>query len=137
MEIRPSAFHSIQNSAQVEKKQKKKSQSLFSENLEDSTEIYPVQASSFVLSVDPLFANLEQPSNKSAAVQAGLNLLDELDRLRANILNSETYDESLQTLLRIKEGVQNIPRDHIDTRLKEILLEVETRAVVELAKAGR
>jgi hypothetical protein len=103
-----------------------------------------VQTSSFVFGIDPLFTNLDEPSPKQASIQAGLSLLDELEKLRTQLLSGSISPEIITN---IKNYVQNIKdrlnekaTEHsndvsaVDETLREMLLEIETRAVVELAK---
>ncbi len=89
------------------------------------------------LSIDPLFAQLNDQGDRQRAVMAGLQLLDELDKLRAMLLNGQAQNQTILTLEQIKTQVEQLSSIHPDPQMQHILLEIETRAVVELAKLGR
>lgn len=98
---------------------------------------HAVQTSSFILSVDPLFANLEHPSKQKQAIDAGLSILDELDKLKILLLHGEPSVELLSNLQHIQESVSRISKEEMPFELAYILTEIETRAIVEIAKAKK
>ncbi len=143
MEIRPPTQNTLQKNIGALKKEKKASSNSFSAALDDKAQI-SVQASAYVFGIDPLFTNLDDPSPKQAGIQVGLSLLDELDKLRTQLLsgsispeiitNIQNYVQSIKDRLNEKATEHSTDVSAIDETLREMLLEIETRAVVELAK---
>ncbi len=143
MEIRPPNQNTLQKNIGTIKKEKKTGGSSFSNALDDKAQI-SVQASAYVFRIDPLFTNFDEPSPKQAGIQAGLSLLDELEKLRAQLLSGSISSEIIITIQNqikgIKDHLNEKATEHtnttlpIDDTLREMLLEIETRAVVELAK---
>lgn len=121
-------------STKVEKKSAK-SKTEFQDSLEDTQETHPVHASTFIYGVDPLFTDLENPSRKKEAIKAGIKILDDLDRLRILMLHSDTAQDAIKILNNIQQSVSQYTTIDLDPELRDILTEIETRAVVELAKA--
>lgn len=86
-------------------------------------------------SVDALFLNLDaRRKGQRQAIQKGDMLLKQLDALRLSIISGSIPKLALQNIAQtLKEHVETT----IDEKLKNILLEIETRAAVELAKLER
>lgn len=118
-------------------KKNAKGKASFHDSLSDTPETHPVMASSFVFGVDPLFADLNNPSRKKEAIMAGMKILDDLDRLRVLLLYGAASQDAITTLDQLQQSLSQYPMDDLDPELREILVEIETRAVVELAKARR
>jgi hypothetical protein len=84
-----------------------------------------------VFSVDPLFMNTDESSQRRKAIKKGFSLLDALENLRHKLVSGNvTYE----TLLTIKNHIQELSTGDVEPGLKELILEIETRALVELAK---
>lgn len=86
-------------------------------------------------SIDALFLNLDsRRKNQRQAVENGGQILEQLDDLRLSIITGSIPRKTL-------ENITSLLQTHIETvtdeRLRTILLEVETRAKVELAKLER
>lgn len=74
-----------------------------------------------------------EPISRQAAEQHGKALLDELDRLRHQLLNGNATPE---VLTRLSDMASARKGEVQDPRLREIIEEIELRAAVELAKYG-
>jgi len=68
---------------------------------------------------------------KKKAVAKGSEILDYLDKLRHGLLRGRLSTMQVKNLA---HAVQQLQYNVSDPRLKEILAQIETRAVVELAK---
>ncbi|MES2253056.1 MAG: flagellar assembly protein FliX [Pseudomonadota bacterium] len=130
MEIRPPGFNRIQKNTGPAKKGGKTESKGFADAMDERSSA-PVHQSAAVFSVDPMFANLDEPSPEQKGIQKGLSLLDELEKLRGQLLCGNIEPESIMT---IQNYVKQLRSDETDDRLQDLLLEIETRAVVELAK---
>ena len=75
---------------------------------------------------DPMFA-------KRKAANRGNALLDTLEELKADLLTGRVSEERLNRLLSLVRQSKNSG----DSRLDEIIEDIELRALVELAKLGR
>ena len=88
-------------------------------------------------SLDALLALQEVPAERLSRQEAerhGQALLDELDRLRHDLLNGIATPDALN---RLSEMAKARKAQIEDPRLGEIIEEIELRAAVELAKFGR
>lgn len=130
MEIRSPGFNRIQKNTGPLKKGQKSAVSGFSDTV-DEPSLSAVQHSNIVFSVDPMFANLDEPSAEQKGIQKGLSLLDELDKFRSQLVSGQV---SISTISDIQDYVQQLQTQDLDENLQGLLLEIETRAVVELAK---
>jgi len=106
-------------------------------SLEESAEVIKALTPSEIKlgSIDSLFLNLDsRRKSQRQAVKKGDELLKQLDELRLNIISSSIPKQVLQNIsLALKEQVDAT----IDDKLRNLLLEIETRAAVELAKLER
>lgn len=75
-----------------------------------------------------------EPVSRQAAERHGKALLDELDRLRHDLLNGVATPEALA---RLSEMASARKGQIEDPKLGAIIEEIELRAAVELAKFGR
>lgn len=94
-------------------------------------------ASTTTSSLDALLALQEVPADRvsrQAAERHGQALLDELDRLRHDLLNGAATPEALSRLAEMAAARKG---QVDDPRLGAIIEEIELRAAVELAKFGR
>ena len=130
MEIRSPGFDRIQKSTRTAKKEKKSETHGFADAMDERSSV-PIHQSAAVFSVDPMFTDLDEPSPEQKGIQKGLTLLDELEKLRGQLLGGSIAPESIMT---IQNYVKQMSTDNLDDHLKGLLLEIETRAVVELAK---
>ena len=130
MEIRQPGFNRIQKSTGTTKKEKKSDAHGFADALDDRATA-PVHQNTAMFSVDPLFANLDEPSPEQKGIHQGLSLLDELEKLRGQLLGGNIAPD---TIVSIQSYIKQLSTDTVDDHLKGLLLEIETRAVVELAK---
>jgi hypothetical protein len=130
MEIRSTDLNRIQTKTEARKKPKKTTAHGFTNALDEQASP-PIHQSSAVFSVDPMFADLEEPSAQQKGIQKGLSLLDELEKLRGELLGGGAAPN---TIMDIQNYVKELNIDDLDDHLKGLLLEIETRAVVELAK---
>jgi hypothetical protein len=130
MEIRSPGFDRIQKSTRTTKKEKKSEAHGFADAMDERSSA-PIHQSTAVFSVDPMFTDLDEPSPEQKGIQKGLTLLDELEKLRGQLLGGSIAPESIIT---IQNYVKQMSTDNLDDHLKGLLLEIETRAVVELAK---
>lgn len=135
MDIRSINAHTAIPVAPTKIRKKDGKTSSFADSLASDTDTALETTSVPVLfAVDPLFADMGK-SNKQAAIASGLKVLDELDRLQAMLLRGGTAKETIATLVNIKQAAKNLSKENIPEELNDILLEIETRAEVELAKA--
>jgi hypothetical protein len=120
---------------------KASSNDLFSLELEANSaptqEVVQVQNTSniqSVISIDTMgvFSNI---ANEEYIVKENIdwskNLLKELENIKYQILNGKI---SYNTLLNLKERLNNIPINPSDVKLKQIVEDIEIRATVELEK---
>lgn len=71
------------------------------------------------------------PLERQRAVQRGRSVLDELDEIRAGLLEGNVADAALERL----SGLLQTDRPAVDdAKLNTVLDEIELRAAVELAK---
>lgn len=86
-------------------------------------------------SIDALFLNLDaRRKGQRQAIKKGDELLKQLDDLRLNIITGSIPKQILEKIsMTMKEHVESA----VDPKLRDILLEIETRAAVELAKLER
>lgn len=137
MEIRSS--QNINTLKNIKNKKNLKRNLAFSDEMtqEDITNETPTLLSSFLNTIDPLFLNLNSyPKNEKNAVLLGNEILDELEKLKFSIINQKPSDtHSLETLLdKIQNYTQNSLTNYLPEELQEILSEIETRTIVEIAK---
>ncbi len=69
--------------------------------------------------------------NNSFYVQQGDNLLHSLEQLQHDILNGTVSEKSLQQIIKI---TNKIPNSIDNPKLKEIILEIKQRAMIEITK---
>ncbi len=106
-------------------------------SVDESTEITQSFAPAEIKfsSIDALFLNLDlRRKGHKQAIEKGGQILEQLDNLRLSIITGSIPRKTL-------ENITSLLQIHIETiadeRLRTILLEVETRAKVELAKLER
>ncbi len=101
----------------------------------EKTEVNTPQQAFTVHALESIMMDLSQPhSKRQQAIEYGFNLLDQLEDLKNKLLLGEI---SLSDLEKIRT-LLNPSRPRLeDTALEEILLEIETRVMVELAKLGK
>jgi len=86
------------------------------------------------LSMDTLLSLQQMPEeefNRKKALQDSFDLLDTLDNLRNSLLGGEISKNTLaklQNIVALKKQIGN------DSRLKDIIADIELRAAVEIAK---
>ncbi len=80
-----------------------------------------------------LLALQEVGTGAVSAKEYGEQLLSQLDNLRYSLLSGEMNRSDLEQL---KEATEQSKEETIDPRIREILEEIELRAMVELAKYG-
>lgn len=106
-------------------------------SLEESAEVIKALTPNEIKlgSIDALFLNLDtRRKGQRQAVKKGDEILNQLDDLRLNIISGSIPKQILKNIsLALKEQVDAA----IDDKLRDILLEIETRAAVELAKLER
>ena len=110
---------------------KRDSSGLFS--LEGSTDITNTSSSKTSLSLNSLFL-LQEDASFSKIFLKAKNLLDLLEDLKLNIISGNL---SQKNFFDIEKIAKNLHEKTKDEKLKEILLEIETRALVEIAKKER
>lgn len=102
--------------------------------LEESIETPQIQAPSGITltPIDALFLNLDQRRKGHAqAIERSDKILKELENLRAGIICGSISKETLE---KITEFLQSHNQTVIEEPLRSLVLEIETRAKVELAK---
>lgn len=110
-----------------------------SDNVSAATtrEIYPATQALAPASLDAMLA-LQGYENvtekKKRAVKRGNDLLDQLDQLKRELLEGSVNTKTLHALKSLAQDVQDV---HEDKALTEILLAIELRAAVEVAKLER
>lgn len=121
----------IQSSPKIAKSERKKGVSFGIEEQHSSSTSF-VQSALSSTAVDALFFLLDKNDTpkKRALDRAGL-ILDYLERIHLGLVTGEIGLESLSNLSQVLQ--KHIP-DELDTKLQELMREVETRAQVELAK---
>jgi hypothetical protein len=85
--------------------------------------------------IDALFLNLDsRRRGQKQAIEKGDKILKQLDELRLDIITGSIPKDTLENITSLlKDQIEST----IDERLRNILLEIETRARVELAKLER
>lgn len=134
MDITKIATFSVKSTS-PKKLEKVKTDEKFS--LEESAEVIKALTPNEIKlgSIDALFLNLDaRRKGQRQAIKKGDELLNQLDELRINIISGSIPKQILQNIsIVLKECVEAT----IDDKLRDILLEIETRAMVELAKLER
>ena len=102
-------------------------------SLENSTDITNTASLQNTLSLSSLFL-LQEDSSFSKVFLKAENLLDLLEDLKLNILSGNL---SQKDFFDIENIAKNLHEETSDEQLKEILLEIETRALVEIAKRAK
>lgn len=114
---------------------KNKTGDKFSLNETDETTQTPAQTNVQFTPLDALFLNLDQNRKKQKEfVEHGKDLLEKLDNLRMGIIAGHMPRNVLQTISDALTKRNGLPTEE---PLRNILLEIETRAKVELAKLDR
>lgn len=86
-----------------------------------------------VTALDAAMLDISRSQQKCENVNYGHDLLNKLDTLRIALLTGNIPSQNLLTL----EQILATKKQHItDTKLQDILKEIETRVAVELAKRG-
>ena len=133
MDIRPSSLTSLSSLKGPSKKSTKDKTNAF-DPFSDTSETpssSPIQHDSLLLSIDPLFALIDQPSSREKIVKTSEDLLDGLDFLKRQLLTGRVSYETLHIL---KNKIDELHQDQLDDDIKELIREIETRACVEIAK---
>ncbi len=102
--------------------------------IEQNNETQPTTASAGIMltPIDALFLNLdERRKGHKQAIEKSQSILHQLEDLRIGII---TGSIGTKTLINIAALLHSHSQSIIDEPLRSILLEVETRARVELAK---
>jgi hypothetical protein len=114
---------------------KNKNGDKFSLNETDESTQTPAQTNVQFTPLDALFLNLDQNRKKQKEfVEHGKDLLEKLDNLRMGIIAGHMPRNVLQTISDTLTKRNGLPTEE---PLRNILLEIETRAKVELAKLDR
>ncbi len=138
MEIRSS--QNSNKTKNIKSNQKsQKSNLIFSDeiNTTESTVETPPLFTSFFNTIDPLFLDLNHhEKNEKNAIFLSNELLDELEKLKISFLDQKQSNiEHLNNLLvQIQSYTQNIDLDNIPEQLQDILIDIETRTIVEITK---
>lgn len=105
-----------------------------------SREIHPATQALAPTSLDAMLA-LQGYENatekKKRAVRRGNDLLDQLDNLKRELLDGSVNTKTLYALKSLAQDVQDLQHMPEDKALTEILLAIELRAAVEVAKFER
>lgn len=112
----------------------------FADSLSAGERAKSVQASSGVSSIDALVALQgvdERQTSEDEALDHGKGLLDCLDELRLGLLSGRIGIGQLENLREMLRRQVSQQASGLDSRLMDLLAEIETRAAVELAKLGR
>lgn len=112
----------------------------FADSLSASERAKSVQATSGVSSIDALVALQgveERQTSEEEALDHGKGLLDCLDELRLGLLSGRIGIGQLEKLRDMLRRQVSQQASGLDSRLMDLLAEIETRAAVELAKLGR
>lgn len=84
--------------------------------------------------IDPFFSAMLDPENsRRQYVQKGKGLLDKLEKLRLDLIMGII---SLENLMALKNNIGQLLVPGAGEELTQLILEIETRAAVELAKYG-
>lgn len=114
--------------------------SFMSEPASSATEASQIQSTSSTSGILPvnslaMINGLDNDSFvKKENIDWGKDILDELNDLKGRILSGNVTEKSLHN---ISERLNNIPVETADESLKDLVEEIKTRAVVELAKLER
>ena len=133
MDIRPPTLNSVASSrGSIDKKKKISGGVGFNASVDeqDSKSIAATQ-NTHIFAVDPLFVDLEKPSSRDQAIESGFTLLDELEHLQRQLLIGHVAPETFHA---IKNYIDKLPKDDLDPYLLGLVLDIETRAIVELTK---
>ncbi len=107
----------------------------FGFSVEDSADFPQSQAVQMSIStqgIDALFMAISQKSpNDEQAINQGEQLLKYLDALRLGLIEGRLPKETLHHLENLSESIS---LESVDERLQGIVLEIQTRVQVELAK---
>lgn len=108
----------------------------FNINYSDNTEISNSSQVFNLVNLDALFLDVNQDkSSKSRYIKTMDDLLDKLENIRRSLL---TGSISKNTLLNINNSLESLSKGRVDDpKLKYLILEVETRVKVELAKLDK
>ncbi|MBA4249982.1 MAG: hypothetical protein C0432_03505 [Candidatus Puniceispirillum sp.] len=101
-----------------------------------AAESQPLFASIFS-TIDPLFLDSNNhKKNEKSAIFLSNELLDELEKLKISFLDQKTSNtDHLDNLLaQIQSYTQNMDLNNIPEQLQDILLDIETRTIVEITK---
>jgi hypothetical protein len=83
-------------------------------------------------SIDPIMASFaDEHSPQRRYIKRGVDLLDDLEQIRLGLISGSIEPEVIK---RLSDRLKNIAVENVDPKLGELLLEIETRAAVELAK---
>lgn len=125
----------IQKSKNKNETQKTKDGTFKSTPTQDKKEISTAQQTFAVQALESIMMDLSQHGSKhQQAIDYGFNLLERLDELKQKLLLG---DISLGDLEAIRSLLHPSRQKLDDPALEEILLEIETRVMVELAKLGK
>ncbi len=80
--------------------------------------------------IDPLFSNLLSNGSSHAASQKAEEVLDHLEKIRIALIQGQLAPSTIESLA---ASIKNIPYQD-DAKLQSIINDIETRALVELAK---
>ncbi|MHA1558905.1 MAG: flagellar assembly protein FliX [Alphaproteobacteria bacterium] len=93
----------------------------------------PIHSEDMVSQVDALFLSLEQDNiDEEKIIEHANNLLDYLETLRIDLLQGITTDISV--IDKLCEDLNKHDVKFINPELQQIVKEIQTRALVELAK---
>lgn len=109
-------------------------QEIFTDEIYTSS---PSSLSSLINLIDPFFLNTNHQSNsEEKAILLGSEILDELEKLKLTIISDTKSNFSgLNNLLTNIQSYTNSEKaEQLPIQLHEILLEIETRTIVEIAK---
>ena len=107
-----------------------------SSEIVDSVQISSHQALSAagLQGVDPLFMDIERRIIENEQIDNSETILGELEKLRFLLLKNNTSQQLEDLVIRLNYLAQKIDANKVSPQLEDLLLEVQTRASVELAK---
>jgi hypothetical protein len=137
-EITPSNLLNAASIAKV-KKTKRTERKGFGDDIEvslhDDQQSQATQAPLGSSSIGALFNTInDQLNSDKKNIEHGHTVLDKLEQLRLSIISGQV---SRSTMAELQSLLSQASASTVDPKLKEILLDIEARAAVELAKLSK
>lgn len=102
----------------------------FTVDLNESDSKFTVSSNLGAQAIDPLFSNLFDDSPSHEASKKAEEILDQLEKIRLSLIQGRLPLSIIESLA---SSIKSIPPQN-DAKLQTIINEIETRALVELAK---